>query len=119
MISYLNLISGKIFESGVKVVLVPLLLVLPRSSTFGLRNPPLVALKINLAVLVNFDFELVAQRVDDRRAHAMQSARNLYALFSNLPPACSTVCTTSSADRFSGRMHVDRNSPPLCLDRIR
>src|SRR5208283_5928085 len=41
-----------------------------------LRQPALVTLKINFAVLMYFDFKLVAERVDHRRAHPMQSARN-------------------------------------------
>ena len=39
MVSYLNLTSGKIFGSGEKVVLVPLSLVAPRSSTLVLGAP--------------------------------------------------------------------------------
>ena len=83
----------------------------------GLRNPALVALEVNFAVLVNFDFELVTERVDDRRAHAMQSAGDFVRALLELAAGVKNgVHDFECRALFSG-MHIDRNSAAVVLDR--
>src|SRR5271170_5510482 len=81
------------------------------------RNPALVALKINLAVLVNFDFELVAERIDHRRADAMQSARNFVRALFELAAGVQHRMHDFERRSLFRRMHIDRNSAAVVFDR--
>ena len=117
MISYLNFTLGKNFRVGREGGLGALAVGLAALFDLGLRNPALVALKINFAVLVNFDFELVAERVDDRRAHAMQSARNFVRALLELAAGVKHRVHDFERRALFSRMHIDRNSAAVVLDR--
>src|SRR5271163_3274002 len=83
----------------------------------GFRNPALVALEVNFAVLVNFDLELVTERVDDRRTHTMQSAGDFVRALLELAAGVKhRVHDFECRALFSG-MHIDRNSAAVVLDR--
>ena len=81
------------------------------------RNAALVALKINLAVLVNFDFELVAERIDDRRADAMQSARHFVRVLLELAAGVKHGVHDFERRALLRRMHIDRDSTAVVFDR--
>ena len=67
-----------------------------------------------IAVAPDLDVEPLGQRVDDRHADAVQTAGDLVAAASpNLPPACSTVSTTSTAGRCSFSMIATGMPRPL------
>ena len=57
-----------------------------------------VLLEVALAVAVDLDQQPLGEGVDDADADAVQAAGHLVALPPNLPPAWSTVSTTSAAD---------------------
>ena len=117
MVSYLNLISGKILGSGEKVVLVPLSLVAPRSSTLALRRAALVALIVELAVAPDFDLEFLAERVDYRGADAMQAARDLVHAAIELAARVQHGMHDFERRALFGRMHIDRDAAAVVLDR--
>ncbi len=72
---------------------------------FALRNAAFVALEINRAVLADLDLEFLAERVDDRRADAMQTAGNF------VDTAHYFECRA-----LLSRMHIHRNSAAIILD---
>ena len=83
----------------------------------GLRQPALVALEINFAVLVNFDFELVAERVDHRGAHAVQSARYLVGALFELAAGVKHRVHDFERRALFRRMHVNRDPAAVVLHR--
>ena len=66
---------------------------------------------------MNFDFEIVAERVDDRRADPMQSARNFVRTLFELTAGVQHRMHDFQRRSLFRRMHIDRNSTAVVLDR--
>ena len=79
-VSKLKSTVSKISASGLNVIFVPRFLVVPVISRSRLRLAALVLLLEHLAVAPDLEVELLRQRVDDRHADAVQTARHLVAV---------------------------------------
>lgn len=64
----------------------------------GLLYPLSAYLAVYLAAEPYLRNKLVAERIDNRKAYAVQTSGDLIAAAPNLPPAWSMVSATSSAD---------------------
>ncbi len=82
----------------------------------GLGHAALVALVVELAVLADLDFELHAERIHDRRADAVQSARHLVGLAFELAARVQHRMHHFERRALLGRMHVDRDAAAVVRD---
>ena len=79
-VSKLKTVVSKICGSGLNVTFVPRRFVVPVTSRSAGRRAALVALLVDLAVAPDLEIERFGQRVDDRDADAVQTARHLVAV---------------------------------------
>ena len=117
-VSKLKTVVSKISVSGLNVTLVPRRLVVPVTSRSAGRLAALVGLLIDLAVAPDFEIERFGQRVDDRDADAVQTARHLVAVVVELAAG-----VQHGQHDFGGRLAalvaIDRNAAAVVDDRDR
>ena len=95
------MVSTKIDSSGLKVTSVPVLSVVPISRTSYWGIPILYSCSKTLPALWTSTLKSVDNALTHETPTPCRPPDTLYEPLSNLPPACSTVMTTSRADLFS------------------
>ena len=115
-VSKLNSVVSKICASGLKVTLVPRFLVVPVDLEIGGRRAALVGLLVDLAVAPDLELQQLRQRVDDRDADAVQTARDLVAVVVELAAGVEHR-QHDFRRRLAALVAVDRNAAAVVDDR--
>src|SRR5215469_9733022 len=113
----LELDLGKNFRVGRKRGFGPGLLCAALLFDLGLGDAALVALVIDLAAAMDLGFKLFAQRVDDRGAHAVQTARHLVNAAIELAARVQNRVHDFQCRALLRRMHIDGDAAAVIFNR--